>query len=177
MGRFGAPADTAHAVLYLASPTATWITGSELVLDGDYVAAWLTGHSALQSDEPQWMEGLCSRSVRQRGESQPLAGQAIGPPRRRKSGYLTEKPRRSRRCLWHIGRDRLRHPGASDDRIVRIAGACLDRRLSSLIRTRWLSAHRSLFDQANVYRTSGFSRSCVQASRSSRRRILVTAAV
>lgn len=39
MGRFGQPMDVAHAVIYLASPAAAWMTGSELVIDGGYVAA------------------------------------------------------------------------------------------------------------------------------------------
>ena len=35
---FGAPADVANAVIYLASDAARWITGTELVLDGGYTA-------------------------------------------------------------------------------------------------------------------------------------------
>ena len=38
LGGFGEPADVANAVLYLASPAAKWITGTELVLDGGYTA-------------------------------------------------------------------------------------------------------------------------------------------
>lgn len=36
---FGRPADVADAVVYLASPAARWITGTELVIDGGYTAA------------------------------------------------------------------------------------------------------------------------------------------
>ena len=39
MGRFGQPADVAQAVVYLASPAAAWVTGTELVIDGGYTAA------------------------------------------------------------------------------------------------------------------------------------------
>jgi 3alpha(or 20beta)-hydroxysteroid dehydrogenase len=39
MGHFGAPVDVAAAVLYLASPAARWVTGTELVVDGGYTAA------------------------------------------------------------------------------------------------------------------------------------------
>ncbi len=39
MGHFGEPADVANAVVYLASPAAKWVTGTELVLDGGYTAA------------------------------------------------------------------------------------------------------------------------------------------
>jgi len=39
LGRFGRPDEVAQAVVYLASPAAAWITGTELVLDGGYVAA------------------------------------------------------------------------------------------------------------------------------------------
>lgn len=35
---FGAPSDVASAVLYLASDAARWLTGTELVLDGGYIA-------------------------------------------------------------------------------------------------------------------------------------------
>jgi NAD(P)-dependent dehydrogenase (short-subunit alcohol dehydrogenase family) len=35
---FGAPADVANAVVYLASDAARWVTGTELVLDGGYTA-------------------------------------------------------------------------------------------------------------------------------------------
>ena len=35
---FGAPADVANAVIYLASDAAKWVTGTELVLDGGYTA-------------------------------------------------------------------------------------------------------------------------------------------
>jgi NAD(P)-dependent dehydrogenase (short-subunit alcohol dehydrogenase family) len=39
IGHFGVPSDIASAVLYLASPAARWMTGSELVIDGGYTAA------------------------------------------------------------------------------------------------------------------------------------------
>ena len=39
MGHFGAVADVANAILYLASPASRWMTGSELVVDGGYTAA------------------------------------------------------------------------------------------------------------------------------------------
>lgn len=39
LGRFGEPADVASAVIYLASDAASWVTGTELVLDGGYTAA------------------------------------------------------------------------------------------------------------------------------------------
>jgi NAD(P)-dependent dehydrogenase (short-subunit alcohol dehydrogenase family) len=34
MGRFGAPEEVAEAVLFLASDAASFITGSEIVVDG-----------------------------------------------------------------------------------------------------------------------------------------------
>lgn len=36
---FGAPADVAAGIVYLASDAARWVTGTELVLDGGYTAA------------------------------------------------------------------------------------------------------------------------------------------
>ena len=39
LGRFGTPTDVAAAVLYLTSPAASWVTGTELVVDGGYTAA------------------------------------------------------------------------------------------------------------------------------------------
>lgn len=39
MGHFGDTADVAAAVLYLASPAAKWVTGTEIVPDGGYTAA------------------------------------------------------------------------------------------------------------------------------------------
>jgi NAD(P)-dependent dehydrogenase (short-subunit alcohol dehydrogenase family) len=38
VGRFGVPADIAHAVLFLASPAASFITGQTLVVDGGYLS-------------------------------------------------------------------------------------------------------------------------------------------
>ena len=38
LGRFGVPADIAMGCLYLASDEASWITGSELVIDGGVTA-------------------------------------------------------------------------------------------------------------------------------------------
>jgi NAD(P)-dependent dehydrogenase (short-subunit alcohol dehydrogenase family) len=34
LGRIGLPEDVAHAVLYLASDEASWVTGTNLVIDG-----------------------------------------------------------------------------------------------------------------------------------------------
>ena len=38
LGRFGTPADIAAGCLYLASDEASWVTGSELVIDGGMTA-------------------------------------------------------------------------------------------------------------------------------------------
>jgi NAD(P)-dependent dehydrogenase (short-subunit alcohol dehydrogenase family) len=38
MGRYGQPEDVAFGVLYLASDESTWVTGSELVIDGGWTA-------------------------------------------------------------------------------------------------------------------------------------------
>ena len=38
MGRIGEPLDIAQGVLYLASDEAKYVTGSELVIDGGYLA-------------------------------------------------------------------------------------------------------------------------------------------
>lgn len=38
LGRIGTPADVANAVLFLASPMASWITGATLVVDGGGIA-------------------------------------------------------------------------------------------------------------------------------------------
>jgi NAD(P)-dependent dehydrogenase (short-subunit alcohol dehydrogenase family) len=35
-GRMGTPQEVANAVLFLASPVASWITGVNLVVDGGY---------------------------------------------------------------------------------------------------------------------------------------------
>jgi 2,4-dienoyl-CoA reductase [(3E)-enoyl-CoA-producing], peroxisomal len=47
LGRWGAPADIASAVAYLASPAGDWITGSILVVDG---GEWLRPHPRDASD-------------------------------------------------------------------------------------------------------------------------------
>lgn len=38
VGHMGQPVDVAYAVLYLASDESTFVTGSELVIDGGYTA-------------------------------------------------------------------------------------------------------------------------------------------
>ena len=38
MGRIGRPEDIAPGVVYLASDESSWVTGSELVIDGGYTA-------------------------------------------------------------------------------------------------------------------------------------------
>ena len=38
LGRLGTPEDVLHAILYLISPKASWVTGSALTLDGGYTA-------------------------------------------------------------------------------------------------------------------------------------------
>lgn len=37
LGRFGTAEEIAHLVLFLASPAAAWITGSDIVIDGGLV--------------------------------------------------------------------------------------------------------------------------------------------
>ena len=39
LGRFGRPEDMAGAALYLASPLASWVTGSSIHVDGGALAA------------------------------------------------------------------------------------------------------------------------------------------
>jgi len=38
MGRYGTPEEVAYAVLYLASNESSFVTGSELVVDGGWTA-------------------------------------------------------------------------------------------------------------------------------------------
>ena len=38
LGRIGNPIDVAYGILYLASDESSWVTGSELVIDGGYLA-------------------------------------------------------------------------------------------------------------------------------------------
>ena len=38
IGRLGVPADIAHGVLFLSSDDSSFMTGSELVIDGGYTA-------------------------------------------------------------------------------------------------------------------------------------------
>ena len=38
LGKIGAPLDIAYGVLYLASDESSFVTGSELVIDGGYTA-------------------------------------------------------------------------------------------------------------------------------------------
>src|SRR5262249_34672746 len=54
LGRFGTPADIAAGCLYLASDEASWVTGSELVIDGGAVrdAALALGQRARLAGPP-----------------------------------------------------------------------------------------------------------------------------
>ncbi len=38
MGRFGSPEEIAHGIVYLASDESSYVTGSELVIDGGMTA-------------------------------------------------------------------------------------------------------------------------------------------
>ena len=38
LGRIGVPEDVAYGILYLASDESSWVTGSELVIDGGFLA-------------------------------------------------------------------------------------------------------------------------------------------
>ncbi len=39
LGRLGVPEDIAHGILYLASDESSFVTGSELVIDGGMIAS------------------------------------------------------------------------------------------------------------------------------------------
>ncbi len=51
LGRLGTPEDVAQAVLYLASPRASFVTGTALVVDGGFMAqgAWASSAGATQA--------------------------------------------------------------------------------------------------------------------------------
>ena len=50
-GRLGAPEDIAHAVAFLASPQAGYVTGSSYLVDGGMVQMGPTGSAHLTSDD------------------------------------------------------------------------------------------------------------------------------
>jgi NAD(P)-dependent dehydrogenase (short-subunit alcohol dehydrogenase family) len=53
IGRLGTPEDVAQAALYLASPRASFVTGTALVVDGGFMAqgAWATSAGAPSGDD------------------------------------------------------------------------------------------------------------------------------
>jgi hypothetical protein len=54
LGRFGRPEDCAHAALYLASPMASWVTGTAINVDGGSLAAagWVRDVNGVWTNMP-----------------------------------------------------------------------------------------------------------------------------